>query len=411
MKGNEAVQLPPLESQPRHRAYDVVIVGGAIMGSSAAWFLTDNPDFDGSILVVERDPSYETASTSHTNSCIRQQFSDPLNIRISQFGVAFLRSFRERLGGDPDIPEIRLQSFGYLYLAADERFAVVLRENQVLQTSLGAGTRIMTPEEIAERYPFYHLDDILLGSHNPIDEGYFDGSTMFDWWRRKARQNGAEYVTNEVVAIRREGDRVTGVTLATGDKVASGIIVNASGPRAAVTARMAGFDLPVEPRRRFSFVFAAETPLDRDLPLTIDPIGVHMRSDGKHYLCGCPPDDGDPAAAFDDFAMDHDIFEQKVWPALANRVPSFERIKLLNGWVGHYAYNTLDHNAVIGPHPEVPNFIFMNGFSGHGLQQSPAMGRGVAELIAHGSFRSLDLSPLGYERIIRNEPLLERAVI
>lgn len=406
-----SMSLQPLQERPQHRSYDVVIIGGAIMGSSAAWFLSDNPDFDGRVLVVERDPTYATASTSHTNSCIRQQFSNAVNIKISQFGAAFIKTFRERLGGDADVPDILLQSYGYMYLAADRSFAKVLEETQELQASLGAGTRIMTPGDIARDYPFYNLDDIVAASHNPIDEGYFDGATMFDWWRRKARQNGVEYVTNQIVSIERSNDSVTGITLATGDVVAAGTVVNASGPRAAVTAAMAGFDLPVEPRRRYTFVFAAETPLDRDLPLTIDPSGVHMRSDGANYLCGCPPDDGDPAVAFDDFEMDHDIFERKIWPALAHRVPAFEAIKVLNGWVGHYAYNTLDQNAVIGSHPDIRNFIFMNGFSGHGLQQSPAMGRGVSELIVYGSFRELDLSPLGYERILENEPLIEKAVI
>lgn len=405
------MKLSPLEDRPKNASYDVVIIGGAIMGSSAAWFLSDNSDFDGKVLVVERDPTYATASTSHTNSCIRQQFSSPVNIKISQFGAAFIKSFRERLGGDPDVPEILLQSYGYMYLADNDAFADVLRENQEIQESFGAGTRILTADEIAERYPFYHLDDIVVGSHNPIDEGYFDGATMFDWWRRKARQNGVEYVTNEVVSIQREGACIAGVTLKTGDVITAGTVVNASGPRAAVTAEMAGFDLPVEPRRRYTFIFAAETPLDQDLPLTIDPSGVHMRSDGANYLCGCPPDDGDPAVAFDDFEMDHDIFERKLWPVLAHRVPAFEAIKLLNSWVGHYAYNTLDQNAVIGSHPEVPNFIFMNGFSGHGLQQSAAMGRGVSELITYGGFRDLDLSPLGYERVLQDEPLLEKAII
>ena len=405
------MQLPPLQNQPRQQSYDVIIIGGAMMGSSAAWFLSDNPDFDGSVLVVERDPTYETASTSHTNSCIRQQFSNALNIKISQFGVAFIKSFRERLGNDPDVPDILLQSYGYMYLAADEAFADVLRESQRIQASLGAGTRIMTADEIAAQYPFYQLDDIILGSHNPVDEGYFDGATMFDWWRRKARQNGVEYVTNEVVSIERGQGSVTGVTLKSGETIACGTVVNASGPRAAVTAGMTGFDLPVEPRRRYTFIFSAETSLGQDLPLTIDPAGVHMRSDGVNYLCGCPPDDGDPAAAFDDFEMDHDIFERKIWPVISSRVPAFETLKVLNGWVGHYAYNTLDHNAVIGPHPDVPNFIFMNGFSGHGLQQSPAMGRGVSELIAYGGFRELDLLPLGFERILANQPVIEKAII
>ncbi len=406
--------LQPIKSEPAHQSYDVVIIGGALMGSSTAWFLADNPDFDGRTLVVEKDPSYEFTSTARTNSCIRQQFSAEINVKISQFGVEFIKSFREHLTramtDAADVPDILLQSFGYMYLAGDEALAEILIDNQKLQASLGAGTRIMTPEEIAAAYPFYNLDGIILGSHNLENEGYFDGATMFDWLKRGARARGIEYITNEVVSIQRAGDRVTGVTLASGEVIDAGMVVNASGPRAAITAEMAGLDIPVEPRRRYTFVFDAQTPLDRPLPLTIDPTGVHMRSDGQYYLCGCPPDH-DPAAGFEDFEIDHEIWEEKLWPIIANRVPAFEAVKVVNAWIGHYAYNTLDQNAVIGPHDEVSNFFFINGFSGHGFQQSPAMGRGMAELIAYGGYRALDLSPLGYARIARNEPFLERAVI
>ncbi len=405
------MMLPsPIINTPRQKSYDVIIIGGAMVGSSSAWWLSASKDFTGSVLVVEMDPTYEFASTSRTNSCIRQQFSSEMNIRISQFGAQFIKSFREQLGGDPEVPDITLQSFGYMYLAGNEEFAETLREAQALQASLGAATRIITPDQIAEEYPFYNLDGIVLGSHNPVDEGYFDGGTMFDWWKRKARQNGVEYVTNQVVAIQRNGARVESVTLKSGEAINAGTIVNCSGPRANLTAQMAGLHVPVEPRRRPTFVFDAATPLDRDLPLTIDPSGAHMRTDGRYYLCGFPPAH-DPAAAFDDFEMDHDVWEEKLWPVLAHRIPAFEAIKVINSWMGHYAYNTLDHNAIIGPHPEVTNFVFANGFSGHGFQQSPAMGRGVSEIVAYGEFRELDLSPLGYERIVRNEPLVEKAVI
>lgn len=398
-----------LHSMPRHSVYDVVIIGGAMIGSSVAWWTARNPDFRGRILVIERDPTYEFCSTSHTNSCIRQQFGSEINIRISQFGAEFIKNFKTFMD-DPEAPEIALHAFGYLYLADTPAFAEVLRANQRMQAALGAGTRILTPDQIAESWPFYDLDGIILGSHNPLDEGYFDGGTIFDWFRRKARALGAEYIRNEVTGITRDGDRVTDVTLASGETIGAGTVINASGPRANVTARMAGLDIPVEPRRRYTFIFDAAERLPKDLPLTIDPSGVHMRTDGRYYMAGCPPDD-DPAVAFDDFAMDHGIWEEKLWPAIASRVPAFERVKVINSWVGHYAYNTLDQNAIVGPHPEVSNFIFVNGFSGHGLQQSPAMGRGVSELIVHGGYRSLDLSPLGYERIVANSPLLERAVI
>jgi len=397
---------------PRDDSYDVVIVGGAMYGSSVAWFLADNPDFDGSILVVERDPTYEFTSTAHTNSCMRQQFSNEINVRVSQFAAEFVKNFREFMGNDPRVPEVVIQSYGYMYLADNEAFADVLRENQKVQAACGAGTKIMSAEEIRRDYPFYYLDDIVAGSHNLKDEGYFDGNTLFDWWKRSAREKGAEYVTNEVVAMTRNaaGDKVDSVTLKSGETIACGTVVNASGPRAVLTSRMAGIEIPVEPRKRYTFIFDAENPLDRDLPLTIDPSGVHMRNDGTYYLAGCPPDE-DPAVDYDDFDQDFSIWEEKVWPVIATRIPQFDAIKLINSWAGHYAFNTFDQNAILGPHTEVGNFIFGNGVSGHGFQQSPAMGRGTAELIAYGEYRSLDLTRLNYARVSENRPFVEKAVI
>lgn len=391
------------------RQFDVVIIGGGMIGASIAWWLKRNPDFDGNIAVIERDPSYEFASTTATNSCIRQQFGTAVNIKASQFGVDFIQNFAAYVD-DPDAPDIVLQNFGYLYLSDSDEFSKTLENAQKLQARLGAGTQILTRDQIAENWPFYDLDDIQLGSHNTLNEGYFDGGTIFDWMRKKGRHLGVTYLTDEVVAIDRAGNKVTGVQLASGDTISAGTIVNASGPRAHVTAQMAGLAVPVEPRRRFTFIFDSAEPLDRPLPLTIDPSGVHVRQDGRYFMAGCPPDE-DPAVAFDDFSMDHHIWETKVWPALATRIPSFERIKLINSWVGHYAYNTLDQNAILGPHPEVGNFILANGFSGHGLQQSPAIGRGIAEQIIYGGYQSLDLSDLNIERIIENRPLRERAVI
>ncbi len=392
--------------------YDVVIVGGAKIGSSVAWFLANNPDFDGSILVVEKDPSYEFSSTSHTNSCMRQQFSTEINIRISQFAAEFVTNFQDYFDNDPRVPEIHFQQFGYLYLADTEAFANKLRASQKLQAKCGAGTKTLTPEELQRDYPFYNLEDIIVGNHNLLNEGYYDGNTVFDWWRRSARENGVEYIANQVVGMTKNtsGSKVMSVTLATGDKINCGTVVNASGPRAALTSRMAGVEIPVEPRKRYTYIFEAEKPLDRDLPLTIDPSGVHMRSEGTYYMAGCPPD-RDPAVDYDDFVEDHTLWQEKVWPAIAKRIPQFDAIKLVNSWVGHYAYNTLDQNAIIGPHSEVENFIFVNGFSGHGFQQAPAMGRGMAELITYGEYRSLDLTPFSYQRIVDNQPFIERAVI
>ncbi|MFK7754487.1 MAG: NAD(P)/FAD-dependent oxidoreductase [Sedimentitalea sp.] len=400
------------QTAPTHSSYDVVIVGGAMYGSSIAWFLSDLDDFDGRILIVERDLSYENAATSHTNSCIRQQFSNEVNVRVSQFGAEYIKNFRRFLGDDPRVPELVLQSYGYMYLADTPEFAATLREAQQIQQNIGAATKHLSRDDIAAAYPFYNLEDIVGANHNLIDEGYFDGGTLFDWWRRSNRERGVEYIQNEVVdmTLNPAGSAVDTITLASGEKITCGDVVNASGTRAARTAAMAGLSIPVEPRKRYTFIFDAAQPLDRDLPLTIDPSGVHMRSEGAYYLAGCPPDD-DPAVAPDDFIADHSLWENKVWPVLAHRVPQFEQIKLINMWVGHYDFNTFDQNAILGRHSRVRNFVFANGFSGHGLQQSPAIGRGLAELLAFGAYRSLDLTPFDCARIETKTPFLEKAVI
>jgi len=396
---------------PSKKSYDIVIIGGAMYGSAVAWFLSDNPDFDGSILVIERDPTYEKSATAHTNSCIRQQFSNPLNVQISQFGAEFIKGFKNAMGGDPRVPELSIQSYGYMYLADTEAFADNLRSSHAGQAAQGAATQLMTAEQIKAAYPFYNVDDIKLGSINTVDEGYWDGGTVFDWFRRSSRERGVEYVAGEVVAMEANGCRVDSITLASGDVVSCDKVVNATGPRGAKTAAMVGITIPIEPRKRFSWIFSAEQPLDRDLPLTIDPSGVHFRQDGPQtYLAG-GHSSYDPAVDFDDFNMDHALWQDHVWPVIATRIPQFEAIKVVAEWAGHYDYNTFDHNAILGPHPDVENFYFLNGFSGHGLQQSPAIGRGTAEMLVYGEYRSLDLSPFGFERIATGVRFDEQAII
>lgn len=192
-----------MNATPDHSSYDVVIVGGAIMGASAAWFLSEDKDFNGRVLVVERDTTYEACSTTHTNSCMRQQFSSALNVKISQFAADFVKNLRHYMGNDERVPELKIHNFGYMYLADNEEFAQVLRESQATQIAAGAATQLMTPEQIKAAYPFYRVDDIVLGSINRVDEGFWDATAVFDWWRRSARERGVEYVQNEVVGMTR----------------------------------------------------------------------------------------------------------------------------------------------------------------------------------------------------------------
>ena len=398
---------------PSHDKYDVVIIGGAIMGSSTAWFLSQNPDFNGTILVVEKDRKYEFCSTAHTTSCIRQQFSTKLNVEISQFAADFINNFQEYMDNDARVPKLAIKSFGYMYLAGDEDFAKNLRSNQKVQAASGAATELLTPEEIKSRYPFYNVEDIKLGSINLVNEGYWDSITVFEWMKNKAQENGVEYVENEVTELKKNnsGDRICSIKLASGETISGEKFVNATGPRAASTSKMAGIKIPVEPRKRYSWIFKAKSPLDRDLPLTIDPSGFHVRENGGGTYQAGGHGAYDPAVDFDDFTMDNELWENTVWPILFNRIPQFESLKLISQWAGHYAMNTVDQNAIVGPHNIIQNFFFLNGFSGHGTQQAPAMGRATAELLIYDTFKTIDMSAFKYERLLSGDKVIEEAII
>lgn len=398
-------------------SFDVVIVGGAVIGSAVAYYLTANPDFDGSVLVVERDPGYGGSSTALSFASIRTQFSNEINVKISQYGADIIRDFAVLMAVGDDRPDLSFHPGGYLFLAQTAEQVRILTENHEVQRACGADVLLWSQDELAQAFPHLRVADIALASYGQSGEGWFDNTGLMNGFRRKARAQGAVFVNDDVVDMTRAGDRMTGVVLGSGRGIAAGTVVNAAGPRAALVARMAGLTIPVEPRKRSVFVFdCAASPEGTAgvnagrLPLMIDHTGVFCRPEGRYFMAGCRPAQ-DPAVDWDDFEPRHAEFEEIIWPALAQRSQAFEAIKQVNQWAGHYAYNTLDHNLVVGPHTEVKNFIFANGFTGHGLQQAPATGRGVSEQIVYGGYRTLDLTPLGYERIVENRPFLEQAVI
>ena len=397
--------------------YDVVIIGGAVHGSSTAYWLASNPDFTGTILVVERDPTYATASTSLSAGGIRVQYSNAANVKIGQFGYDYIHDFPELMEVDGDKPDLGYHPGGYLFLANTPEMVQVLRENHEVQRAEGAEVELWDADKLKWAFPHLNVDDIQLASYGLKGEGWFNNTGLMLGARNKAKSLGAEFVADEVVAISREGNRVTGVTLKSGAKVGAGVIVNCAGPRGGKVAAMAGLDLPVEPRKHTLFVFdAANTPEgtarvnNGRLPLMIDPSGVHVRPEGRYFLTGGVPED-DRIEGYDDFSPEHEEWEDQVWPILAERSANFEALKVVRFWAGHYDYNTFDQNGIVGRHPEVTNFIFQNGFSGHGLQQGPAVGRAVMELITYGSYRTLDLTDMRYERIAENKPFLEKAIV
>ena len=387
----------------RH-GFDVVIVGGGAIGCAVAAFLLENPGFGGRVAVVERDPTYRHASSALSASSIRQQFSTPENIRMSRFGFEFLRA----LASSPDPVDVGLEERGYLYLAPTGG-AATLREVHAIQQAEGAKVALLTPEDLAGRFPWMSIDGIEAGALGLAGEGWFDGFGLLQALRRQAVARGAELIRDEAVGLIPGGAGIEAVALASDRSLRCGAVVDAAGPWARQVAAMAGVNLPVEARRRCVFVFNAREPLP-DCPLVIDPSGIWFRPEGESYLCGTsPPADED----LDGLPLEVDWrqFDDLLWPALAARVPAFDAVKPVRAWAGYYEYNVVDQNAIIGRHPELTNLIFANGFSGHGIQQAPAVGRAVSELIAHGRFTTIDLSVFRFERFASGQPVIERNVI
>ena len=284
-----------------------------------------------------------------------------------------------------------------------------LRANHETKRRLGADVAVLSPDELVERFPWLAVDDLAAGSLGLSGEGWVDPYGLLQAFRRKARSLGVSYVKDRVAGVRRAGGRVAGIELESSGEVACGWLVDAAGPRAVKVAAMAGVALPVHPRKRVVFSFVCQDA-PGPTPLVIDPTGMYFRPEGEGYITGIsPPPEADPDCL--DHEVDYTWFEDRLWPLLARRVPAFEAIRMTGAWAGHYAVNTLDGNAILGPHPDVRNLLFANGFSGHGIQQSPTVGRATAEWIAFGASRSLDLRRFGFERIAAGRPVRERAIV
>jgi len=383
---------------------DVVIVGGGVMGAATACFLAR--DHGIAATVLERDPSYARASSSLSASSIRQQFSQPVNIALSQASLAFLRRVGDELAVNGERPTIGLTEPGYLYLATDAG-APLLRSNRQVQQAAGADTRLLDPAALQRQFPWLAVQDLALGSWGASGEGWFDGPALHQAFRRKAIACGARFVAADVVQLTTAAGRVTAVATADGRRFQADAFVLAAGAWSAPLAAQLGCALPVSPKKRDVFVLDCPQALP-GCPLVIDPSGVWFRPEGRGFLAGAPPRDGDP----DEpplHAIDHGLFEDHLWPVLAARVPAFEALRVRSAWAGYYEMNDFDHNGLAGPLPGWTNAYTACGFSGHGMQQAPAVGQALAAMIA-GTGGAV-LQPLFPARIAENRPLREANVI
>lgn len=392
-----------------NQIWDAIIAGGAVTGSSTAWWLSQMAP-TMRILVVEPDPTYARSATALSVASVRGQFSNPVNVEISRFGVDFIRNFADRIGPTGGVPSLGLKENGYLFLTGTESGAALMEELAAMQRSLGASTQVLDRTELRSLYPWMNLDDVVAGSLGTRDEGWFDNMGLLSGFRNAARAAGVQYVTDSVIGLGFADGRVNSVTLANGGTLSTGAFLNAAGTASSDICTMAGLSLPVEPRKRTVFVIDAPNARHPEAPLIIDHSGIYMRPEHGQWITATVPAD-DVRCARDDWEPDYQQFEDLIWPQLYARAEGFDAVKVSRFWVGHYDYNRLDQNAVLGLWPGTSNFYIAAGFSGHGLQQAPAVGRGMAECILTGKWQTLDLSPLEPARIIENRPFLERAVV
>ncbi|MEO1316028.1 MAG: FAD-binding oxidoreductase [Pseudomonadota bacterium] len=368
----------------------IVVVGGGIVGTAAAWQLATLGHADG-VTVVERDVSLHAASTGRSTAGIRQQFSTPCNIRFSRYGLDFLR----RMG----LEKAGFRENGYLVLAGDEPAAERMRRAHTLQLAEGADIELLAPAALSE-VTHLNTDDVALASFGRSGEGWFDPLAVQAQMKLEAMAAGVDWHEADAVAYVRRGDRVIGVRLSNGNVLEADFAVNAAGARGAAMAATADVSIPVEPRKRTAFAFTCEqSPAKREsLPLMIDSSLIWCWPEGSGFIAGRHPEP-DPAVDPKDLEPRSLEFEEVIWPLLAARAPCFEAIRMTGLWAGHYAWCTHDQNAIIGPALGCPNLILANGFSGHGVQHGPATGLAVAEYILKGESETLDASEFSPERL------------
>lgn len=388
----------------------VAIIGGGAVGSACALFLRQF-EVRTEVTVIEPDPTLRFASSARSAASIRQQFSNELNVRLSQFGLQLLREPGAWLTVDNKTPELGFVESGYLMLATSADGAQVLRDNHAVQRAAGAPVVLLDAGALARRLPWLHSDDVALASLGEGGEGWFDGDALARALARSARALGARWRTARVTGFERIDSAMRAARLDDGSRVEADRFVLATGAWSHAVGALAGLPVPVFGRRRTVFVFSCPTPLPRT-PLVVDASGVWFRSEGTGFIGGWTPGEGD--ADPDNPPLDQpelQLFDERVWPALAHRVPAFEALRRTGAWDGWYEVHPMDHNGLVGPHPDCTNLLLACGFSGHGLQHAAGIGRGIAEWIVHGGYRSLDLSPLSPERVAARRPWVERAII
>ncbi|HBV88749.1 FAD-binding oxidoreductase [Desulfosporosinus sp.] len=395
------------------KKFDLIIVGGGIMASSLAYNLRKD-GYTGSIVVFEKDRMYEYTSTPRSYGGVRHTFSIEGNIRLSQLSIQIYEKFEKEMALDGDPAVIDFNQHGYLYLANDQVLSM-LKENMKLQKSFGVNIQLMTPEEVKSFVPELIVSD-LEGAVFDVAAGNIDPYSVLQWYVKHAKRLGVEYIYEKVQTILSDGNQqISGVRLESGEEYQASIVVNAAGAWSGELSNTVGLDIPVRPLRKQVYCVDLTIPFKQRIPFIFDTLtGTYFLGEGVKIITGSR--EGSHMVEKKDFKYEYDFhldksyFTNEVWPLLAERSPNFERLKLEQGWAGLYEYNYIDHNAIIGEHPQMKGYYLLTGFSGHGFQQAPAAGKCLSELIRLGKYDTIDLTPFSLERFTKNQLLLEKEV-
>ena len=384
---------------------DVAVIGGGIVGSCVAYFLaTMAPSLD--VVVIEPERDYAHASTLRASGGCRVQFSGAENIAMSRFGIDFIRGFDAHMSTAAHEAHADWVEGGYLFIVPPSAVAS-LEANVAIQRAHGCIVELLSPRELAERYPSMRVDDLGVAALTPHD-GWCDPHGLLWGTRRKAVELGVRYVDDRVVEAHCDAVAVRALVLAGGARVKAETIVNAAGAWSGEVAALMGMTLPVVPLKRFEHYFTPGAPME-SLPYVKDTARLAFRSEGAGFSGGLVDSDG--ARGFD-FDVDHDYFERVVWPAVAHRFPPLEAARCHRTWSGLYEQCELDGNPVIGPWTSgLANLHTVAGFSGHGMMHAPAAGCAIAELIVKGRYETIDLQRLGYARVEANAPYRETGIL
>jgi len=372
---------------------DVVIIGGGIVGLSIAYYLALKKA--GTVVLFEKGQLGE-GSTSRCVGGIRTQFSTEINIRFSLESLKTFEQFEEEFGVNPEFRRI-----GYLFLGTSDWEVEAFKESIRLQMKFGIPVEFLNSDEIGSRWPYLRTDDVLGGTFCAWD-GYAGPNEILSGFASGAKRAGVKI---------HEGMEVAGISTAKGkirsvktknEEISTSVVVNAGGPYAASIGGMAGVQVPVKPLKRQIFVTAPFHLTDHPIPLTIDfHRGWYFRQEGNGLLLSGPLDLEPSFNLNTEYEAMAEASENAMY-----RVPVLEKARIARGWAGLYEISP-DHHAILGRVPGVEGFILANGFSGHGFQHSPAVGKVISELIVDGEAVTIDISSLCIDRFEEGQLMLE----